>query len=83
MQAEEALPEGWKIVDADFENFSAGDHWLDVWVPSPRGPEGSGGRGGTHTGRGVPAARKQGARRSGGERRLGSALAGVEGKRQL
>jgi hypothetical protein len=39
-EAEQALPPGWKIVEADFENFSAGDHSLDVWGAFAEGPGG-------------------------------------------
>jgi hypothetical protein len=39
-EAEEELPEGWKIVEADFENFSAGDHSMDVWGAFAEGPGG-------------------------------------------
>jgi hypothetical protein len=34
------LPEGWKIVEADREGFSAGDHSLDVWGTFVEGPGG-------------------------------------------
>jgi hypothetical protein len=39
-EAEQALPAAWKIVEADYENFSAGDHSMDVWGAFAEGPAG-------------------------------------------
>jgi hypothetical protein len=39
-EAEQELPAGWKIVEADRESFSAGDHSLDVWGAFVEGPGG-------------------------------------------
>jgi hypothetical protein len=39
-EAEQELPDGWRIVEADRENFSAGDHSMDVWGAFAEGPGG-------------------------------------------
>jgi hypothetical protein len=39
-EAEQELPDGWKIAEADHENFSAGDHSLSVWGAFAEGPGG-------------------------------------------
>jgi hypothetical protein len=39
-EAEQELPSGWKIVEADHENFSAGDQSLSVWGAFAEGPGG-------------------------------------------
>jgi hypothetical protein len=39
-EAEQELPSGWKVVEADYENFSAGDHSLGVWGAFAEGPGG-------------------------------------------
>jgi hypothetical protein len=39
-EAEEQLPDGWRIVEADHENFSAGDHSVSVWGAFAEGPGG-------------------------------------------
>ena len=44
-EVEQELPAGWKIVEADFESFSAGDRELDVWGAFAEGPRRRGHRG--------------------------------------